>query len=279
MTAIATNRNTDAFKTPFFFSIALHAGIFLFCLAQLLPFFSHNVENWGSAGGGSVKVGIVGSVPQIPLPQPELASPSRVVDETKGLYKAEPPEIKAPPPDAIPIPKFEHLKPPPPVKKKANITPPEELTHKSKVLENPIPPPPNAVPYGKGGTPTVPVTSFAIGAGTTPAGISFTGPSGSGDFGSRFSWYVEAVQRRISSNWLQSSVDANVGWAPRVVVTFDILRDGTITNVQITRSSNNYSVDSSAVRAVHDSSRLNGLPAEYQGSKVGVEFWFDYKRQ
>lgn len=278
MATIAANRNAEDFRQPFLFSIALHLGLFLFCLAQLLPYFAHSVENWGSAGGGAVKVGIVGSVPAIPLPRPEIETPSRVVDETKGLYKAEPPEIKAPPPDAIPIPKFEHLKPPPPATK-ANRTPPEELTHKSKILENPVPPPPNAVPYGKGGTPTVPVTSFAIGAGTTEAGISFTSASGSGDFGSRFSWYVEAVQRRISSNWLQSTVDGSVGWAPRVVVTFDILRDGTITNVQVTRSSNNYSVDSSAVRAVHDSSKLNALPAEYAGSKVGVEFWFDYKRQ
>jgi hypothetical protein len=29
---------------------------------------------------------------------------------------------------------------------------------------------------------------------------------------------------------------------------------------------------------VRDSTPLGRLPAEYSGSKVGVEFWFDYKR-
>ena len=90
-----------------------------------------------------------------------------------------------------------------------------------------------------------------MGKGTTQGGLSFNGVNG-GDFGSRFSWYVEAVQRRISSNWLQSTVDPNVSAAPRVVVTFTILRDGTVTNIQTTQRSNNYSVDTSAIRAVKE---------------------------
>ncbi|MFZ1203283.1 MAG: energy transducer TonB [Candidatus Acidiferrales bacterium] len=107
--------------------------------------------------------------------------------------------------------------------------------------------------------------------------MAFSGVGG-GDFGSRFSWYVEAVQRRISSNWLQSTVDPSIAYAPRVVVTFTILRDGTVTNVQITQKSNDYSVDSSAVRAVNASSPLDRLPGGYSGSSVNVEFYFDYHR-
>lgn len=256
-------------------AVLLHAVLGV--LLVITEFYAPPVQNWGSAGGGSVKVGLVGSVPQIPLPRPELETPSRVVDETRGLYKEEPPEVKTPPPDAIPIAKIPHIKPPRPSKEETATPPRPQPSHPSKILENPTPPPPNAVPYGKGGTPTVPVTSFALGAGNTQAGISFNGPSGSGNFGSLYSWYVEAVQRRISSNWLQSTVDPSVGWAPRVVVTFDILGNGTVTNIQITKSSNNYSVDTSAVRAVRESSPLDRLPGGY--SKVGVEFWFDYKRQ
>jgi protein TonB len=116
-----------------------------------------------------------------------------------------------------------------------------------------------------------------MGSGTTQASLGFTGTAG-GDFGSRFSWYVEAVQRRISGNWLQSSVDPSVGTAPRVVVTFTIMRDGTVTNAQITHSSNNYSVDNSALRAVRDSSPLDRLPGGYTGPSVNVEFWFDFHR-
>ncbi|HKV03515.1 MAG TPA: TonB family protein [Candidatus Acidoferrales bacterium] len=210
-------------------------------------------------------VGVVGSLPAIPLPQPEVASTNRVVDESKGLYKSEPVAPPKPAPDATPIPKFERNKPP------------KYITRPSKVLENPTPLPSNAIPYGGGGTPTVPTTSFALGAGATQAGLGFTGANGS-DFGSRFSWYVEAVQRRISGNWLQSAVDPSVSVAPRVIVTFTILRDGSVTNIQITQSSNNYSVDSSGTRAVRDSSPLSRLPSEYSGSNVNVEFWFDFHR-
>ncbi len=110
------------------------------------------------------------------------------------------------------------------------------------------------------------------------AGFSFSGGVGGGDFASRFSWYVEAVQRRISGNWLQSTVDPSVAYAPRVEVTFTILRDGTITNLQILHSSNNYSVDNSAVRAVKASSPLDRLPPQYSGSEVNVDFFFDYHR-
>ena len=56
------------------------------------------------------------------------------------------------------------------------------------------------------------------------------------------------------------------------------LRDGTITNIQTERSSNNYSVDASAIRAIQASSPVNPLPGEYSGNRVGVEFWFDFHR-
>jgi protein TonB len=230
-----------------------------------------------------VTVGLVGNVPAIPLPRPEVESPNRVVDNTKGLYKAEPKPLPKPEPDAVPIPKFQKNKPPkyvkPPKELESNMAqPPKYVTRPSKVLENNTPPPPNAIPYGAGGAPTVPTTSFAMGnSAATAAGMSFGGGQG-GDFGSRFSWYVQAVQRRISSNWLQSTVDPSVAYAPRVIVTFTILRDGTVTNIQIQRSSNIYSVDNSAVRAVQTSSPLQSLPGGYTGSEVNVQFWFDFHR-
>jgi TonB family protein len=107
--------------------------------------------------------------------------------------------------------------------------------------------------------------------------MGFTGEGG-GDFGGRYSWYVDAVRNRVSSNWLQSTVDPSVRFAPRAVVTFDILRNGAITNVQVTQSSGNASVDSSAVRAIVGSNPVNPLPPGYTGPKVSVEFWFDFKR-
>jgi periplasmic protein TonB len=263
MSSVAAYRPSDSLRWPLSLAIVLHAVLLVFMVAGAA--LSHRGANWGGPGG-SITVGVVGGVPAIPLPHPEMQTPSRVVDESKGLYKAEPPKIEPRPPEALPIPKFKELKPPP-----------KYVTRPSKILENPTPPPPNAIPYGGGGAPSVPTTSFAMGAGTTQAGLSLNGVGG-GDFGSRFDWYVRAVQQRISSNWLQSTVDPSVSVAPRVIVTFTILRDGSVTNIQITRSSNNNSVDTSAVRAVRESSPLQPLPGAYSGSNVNVEFWFDFHR-
>lgn len=221
----------------------------------------------GAEGGGAIQVNLVGSLPAIPLPRPDVVTTSRVVDVTKGLYKSEPPP-PVPPPKATPLPEFFKEKRP------RWVSP-----RKSKLLENKAPPPPNAIPYGQGGSPAVPYSNsnntFTMGQ-NAQAGMNLGGPAGG--FGKLFPWYVEAVQRRVSSNWLESTIDPTLSWAPRAVVDFQILRDGTIANVQLTKSSGNASVDASVVRAVEASGPLNPLPGGYTGSYVNVEFWFDFKR-
>ena len=94
----------------------------------------------------------------------------------------------------------------------------------------------------------------------------------------RYSWYVEALQRRISGNWLQASIDPGIRFAPRVVLEFQVFRDGSARNIQITQSSGNVSVDRSALRAVQDSIPFQALPGDYAGSFVSVQFWFEFHR-
>jgi protein TonB len=282
-TATANRPPFDEFRMPLFVSAAIHVGAMALVIAAgIVGYLGSHENSWGGPGS-SVAVGLVGNAPAIPLPEPDVQTPSRVVDESKGLYQSPP---KAPPkaePDATPLPKFEKNKAPKYVPRPPETLtqpPPKYRSNPSKTLENPAPPPPNAVPYGGGGAPSIPrsSTTFTMGNTPTQAGLSFNGAAG-GDFGARFGYYVEAVQRRVSSNWLQSTIDPGVLWAPRVVLTFDVLRDGTVTNIQITQSSNNYSVDTSAERAVQASSPFQPLPGGYSGSRVSVEFYFDYKKQ
>ena len=256
-------------KGPLVWSVVFHSLLFSGLLVSTI--FSHQGDSWsGSAGGAgaSVAVKLVGGVQGVPLPVPEVVTTNRVVDTTKGLYKAEPKPKAEPPVNAKQIPEFSKEKQP------------KYISKPSRVLEDDAPPPPpNAVPYGQGGSPAVPYTQFTLGSGgATAAGMGMTGSGGGGDFGGRFSWYVDAVRSRVSSNWLQSTVDPSVRFAPRAVVTFDILRNGAIANVQVLQSSGNASVDNSAVRAISGSNPVNPLPGEYGGSKVSVEFWFDFKR-
>lgn len=227
---------------------------------------SHRGEMWGGGGGegAAVQVRLVGSLPGIPLPTPEAVTQSRVVDVTHGLYKSEPPPKIPLEPKATQLPEF--------MKEKRPVW---KTPRKSKVLENKAQPPPNAIPYGQGGAPAVPYSTFAMGQ-NTQGGLSMGGPAGG--FGQLYPWYVEAVRRRISSNWLQATIAPTVQWAPRAVIDFEILRDGTIVNIQLMKSSGYSSVDASAVRAVQSSSPLNPLPGAYKGSHVNVEFWFDFRR-
>jgi protein TonB len=252
-------------KGPLLWSLVLHS--LLFGSLAVSTIMSHRGELWGGPGGGAaVSVKLVGGLAGVPLPRPETVTTSRVVDETKGLYKSEPKPKEEPPPDTKQIPQFTKEKQP------------HYVSRPSKTLEDPTPPPENAVPYGQGGSPTVPYSQFSLGSGgSTPAGMGFSGQGG-GDFAGRYSWYVDAVRNRVSSNWLQSTVDPAVRWAPRAVVTFDILRNGSIVNVQILQTSGNASVDASALRAVQGSNPVQALPSDYSGNKVSVEFWFDFRR-
>jgi protein TonB len=274
MATARVHLDEESLKAPLFWSLLLHSVVVVSLGVSTL--ISHQGDNWsGSPGGGSISVKLVGGVPGIPLPRPEEVTNSRVVDTTKGNFKTEPqPKPVAPPPDVKRIPEFKKEKQP------------RYVTRPSRLLEDNTPPPQNAVPYGQGGSPAVPYSQaqapaqpqnqFTLG-GATAGGFGFSGP-GSGDFGGRFSWYVDAVRNRVSSNWLQSTVDPSVRFAPRAVVAFDILRDGSVANVQVLQSSGNSSVDNSAVRAILGSSPLQKLPNEYSGAKVSVEFWFDFKR-
>jgi protein TonB len=86
------------------------------------------------------------------------------------------------------------------------------------------------------------------------------------------------VREKVSQNWLQYEVDPGIGTAKRVYLTFDILRSGQPTNIQVTQSSGIPSLDQSALRALRRIDTFGPLPPDYSGSKVSVEFWFDYKR-
>ncbi len=264
MTAVRIAINDESIKAPLAWSLACHG--LLFASLAISTLLSQRGDSWGGPGSSSVSVKLVGGI-GVPLPRPEVVTTSRVVDPTKGLYTSEPPpKVQEPPTDAQEIPEFTKQKQP------------RYVTRPSKVLEDETPPPPNAVPYGQGGAPAVPYSEFTMGSGgSTAAGMGFSGTAG-GDFGGRFPWYVDAIRNRVSSNWLQSTVDPSVRFAPRAVVSFDVLRNGAVTNVQILRSSGNASVDNSAVRAILGSNPVNPLPSEYSGTRVSVEFWFDFRR-
>lgn len=199
-------------------------------------------------------------VTSVPLPANPVQTTNVLAVESKGLAQSEPKVVEKEP-DAIPIPDKN-------TKQKNKPVPSNQRKPLTKPVES------NQIPYGEGGPVGGPYAMFN--AGGAKGGFGFTG--GGGDFGSRFSWYVQAVQRKVSENWLKYEIDPSIRDARRAYVTFDIARDGHPGNVQIEQSSGVPSLDRSAVYAIQRIDTFGPLPPEYSGSKVSVEFWFDYKK-
>ncbi len=214
---------------------------------------------WGAGGGGdAMGVTLVSSVP---LPASTVQTQNVLANESKGITQSQP-KAEEKEPEAIPIPdKNAKIKPRPRSSAQQKPKPEEEEAS-------------NVVPFGEGGPVSGPYGNFN--AGGAKGGFGFTG--GGGDFGSRYAWYVRVVQQKVSENWLKYEVDPGISDARRVYVTFDIVRDGHPTNVQIEQSSGVPSLDQSAVRALQRIDTFGPLPPDYSESKVSVEFWFDYKK-
>jgi protein TonB len=244
-------------------SIAVHASLFALALfGYLIP--SHRGENWGgtNGGGGAMSATLVSSIP-LPNAQPEAQNV--LANESKGLSQSPPKETPQEEPKAIPIPARDAKK----QKQHESATPAKEPPKQVAKAE-----PENVVPYGQGGPVSGPYGSFTSGA--TKGGFGFQG--GQGDFGSRFSYYVDIVRRKVSDNWMKYEVDPRISDARRVYIYFEINRSGQPTNVRVEQSSGIPSLDQSAVRALQRIDTFGPLPAGYSGNYVAVEFWFDYRR-
>jgi periplasmic protein TonB len=253
----------DNIRTTLLASIILHVVLFIVVVTYTMFHFrlGPGDNTWGAKD--ATHVGAVTSLPGIPLPSPMVTTQTQVVTQNTGVTQTEPPPKEEVPPEATKLPKFkDEVKP----EKLERIN---KRIHKEEYV-----PPPDTVDYGLRGAPSINYTQVVTAAGT--GGVAM----GDGNsFGLRYAWYVAAMRNRISGNWLMNTVSPNIQTAPRTNMTFAINRDGSISDVQITRSSGIPEVDRSALRAVLASTPLPPLPADYRGGSVNVMFYFDFHRQ
>ena len=259
--SIMVEKQVESLRQSFTVSTLLHLLLFVVLVGASLFSFSRGVD-WGSTlgGGKTFRVGSISSLQGIPLPPSVHRARRTVANETGGLQKKQ----STPEPQSAPetqIPKFDK-----------EVRPPKFELINPRIQEERPEIPDNAIPFGVGGAPAISFAQFANSAGQ--GGFSLEAK-----FGERYAWYVDAVQTRISQNWLLATVSPNILSAPRLFVTFDILRNGQITNAKVTQSSGIREVDRSGLRAVLASSPLAPLPRAYSGPKVTVEFWFDFRRR
>lgn len=104
--------------------------------------------------------------------------------------------------------------------------------------------------------------------------------SGAGGTGARIdvgafccAQYLATMQERILRNW--ESRQQTLG---TTVVTFKVLRDGSLTEIAVQRSSGNATLDFIATRALRLTQRIPPLPAEYTNPALTVLMTFEYQR-
>jgi protein TonB len=246
----------EQWRKPLLISAVFHMGLVAAGFGLGIVMNSHSSANdWGIKQGDAVTAQLVSA--SIPIPKQEQ-SENIVANESKGVTQtvAQPKPVETD--DGISIPG--KVTPP-----KKTIDKPVQPTH---VTPRPVPTPvETAVPYGEGGPVSGPYGSVMT--ANYKGGFSFH----DADFGSLYGWYVDAVKRRVQSNWLTYEIDPRIKAQHRGYVEFDILRDGSPTNVHVAQTSGVPTIDQSAVRAIQRIDRFDKLP---KGDRVTVEFWFDY---
>ena len=250
----------EDWQKPIGWSVAFHAVLFGSMLLYAAWRGDWQGSSWGGTGGGGGAIS-VSLTNAIPLPTSTAQQqPNVLATESKGLSKSLPKQEVKPEPDALAIPERETKK------KKTTVV-------AKNTRPQPVEQPSNVVPYGEGG----PANSVAFRIAGGSGGIGINSPGG-GDFGTRYSWYVDKVRRIISENWFKYEVGQNTANGARVYLTFEITRDGRPTNVQIEQSSRVPSLDYSAVNALKRIDSFGPLPGDYRGNNVMVEFYFDLNR-
>ena len=243
-------------------SAGFHVTVTALIVLYTVVFTGSRGEGWGAGGGGSA-IGVT-LVSSVPLPAAAAPTQNVLANESKGLTQSQPKIEEEKEPDAIEIQgrnsKIKPKKQPTPTKEKPHAAPEQET---------------NQVAFGEGGPVSGPYGTFDAGGAKGGFGIS----GGAGDFGTRYGWYVQVIQKKVSENWLKYEVDPRITTAQRVYITFDVARDGHPFNARVEQSSGVPSLDQSAVRALQRIDTFGPLPPDYSGSKISVEYWFDYSKK
>jgi protein TonB len=238
-------------------SLLLHGALAGCILAYgiLGGFLHHNT--WGNAGsGGSIQVTLVTHA--LPLPSDQPPNENVLSTETPSQAPAEPtPKAKeAVDQSAIPIAGKE--------KKPQQQTTPKTQQHQPQAQQD------NMARYGEQAGSSmaraIPTQGFTSGQTTVS----------DGDFGSRFGWYVDGINRKMSSSAYKQEVDPQTPRGARAFIEFAIHRDGSVSSIKLDQSSGSQTLDRSCLRAAQRVDTFGALPAQYNQSMVLTSYYCEY---
>ena len=118
-------------------------------------------------------------------------------------------------------------------------------------------------------------TGLRIGGGEGPGGPGY-GPGGLANF--PYTYYLNIITDRVSSNWFSSLVDPGISGSFQTIIYFRIEKSGQVSDIKIEQSSGVTPLDLSAVRAVKASAPFPPLPREYEDAYLGIHLIFEHSK-
>jgi len=248
----------DPLGFPFVGSLFIHAGVvaILFFGWYWMNRARETLGDINPAGGPAYAVS---PVHNIPIPRRE-APPNPVAADTQSTVPTAPAKQEA------------QKKPPPPNKNAVEIPdkmkrPAEKPLHQQQYMQ---PTPQNQI-YSRSQT-AVSNPMYGAQSGAGQVGIGPNTPLGNNRLGA----YAELIRERIAQNWNTNGLDTHTQSAP-AIVSFEIMRDGSVRSVRIVQPSGNPSIDNTALRAVYSSNPLPALPPQVTESYISAQFTFNLR--
>ncbi len=183
-----------------------------------------------------------------PKPRPETRRPKPPEPEPEPVIPDEPVEV----PEDIPLvaDKEPEKKPDPPKPEPEPVEVPEESSDEDEEVDDPVPAEPEE--------PELPAASKGEVQDTTVAG--FDDP----DF--KYDYYTRSLIQAIRRAWRRPRLERRMDLA----INFRIGRDGTVSDVELVRTSGIPSYDRAGLRGIQDASPLPPLPVAYRKQSLGV---------
>ena len=238
-------------------SLLLHGSLaaLLLVYGYLGGLFHHN--QWGSAsGGGAIQVSLVTNV--LPLPSDQPPNENVLATDTPSQAPAEPTAKDKQAEDANAID----------IAGKPKKPQPQSEAH---VPQSPVKPEQNnKAQYGEQSGSSIARATQAQTFSSGQTAISDT------DFGSRFGWYVDGINRTMGSNWYKPEVNPATPKGARVYLVFTIHRNGAPTDVKIAQPSGSPTLDRSCIRGAQRVDSFGQLPSAYAASTLNVSYYCEY---
>jgi protein TonB len=247
----------ESLRGPFVKSALFHVAVFGLLIVSSIS-YERSREVWGKDSTQAGNAVAVTPVKTIPLqartgPLNPVANPIEAV--IPAAPKTEPKkQVKTPDPEAIPL------------KSRTAEKQPRETSLQR--YQPPQPLPPNQVFSSQ---------QAAVSPMFEKPGSGGVGVSPNSVFGNRFGAYADLVIKRVTEKW-QTNGLGGLRTAPMVIITFDILRDGSVRDAKVAQASGNSTLDYSALRAVMDAAPFTPLPPGYERSEANVELRFQLQR-